>query len=443
MHPTPRFVLLVALLVPLAALALASPALLAQAWSVALALLVALAGVDAAGALQRSRLLASETAAPEQALRGDPVQAVVLLSGLPGTAAEVRLDLGPGLSPVPTVRVALDAQGRGRALLPLAGARRGRFALRRLWLRTTGPLGLMRRVRSEPLPLVLNVLPNVRRVREAALKFFGSRDLRLGVKVEKHLGDGSEFHALREWAAGMDPRGISWRASARHRRLLGIERRAERSHRVVLAFDTGRLMAEPLAGGASGGGDGAPRLDHAVEAGLLLAWAGLKAGDHVGLFGFDARPHTWVEPDARLAHYEPVRAATADLPYTQAETNFTLGLLDLSARLSRRSLIVVFTDFVDVIAAELMLETLARLARKHLVLFVTLRDPGLVETAEAAPRDLGHLTRAVVAGDLLREREVVLRRLTRLGIQPVDAAPGEVSAQLLSRYLDVKRRELV
>lgn len=435
MHPTPRLLLLLGLLTPLAALALLEPSTLTLTWGGALALLVALAGVDAAGALRSARRLTAEARAPEQVLRGDPAAAVVRLAGLPGSEVEVRLDLSPGLLPVPPSHVRLDGDGLQQVEAPLRGPRRGRCALTRLWLRTTGPLGLMRRVRSQPLSLDVQVLPNIRRVREAALRFFGGRDLRRGLKVERLLGDGSEFHALREWTAGMDTRSISWRASARHRRLLGIEQRAERSHRVVLAFDTGRLMAEPVGGAA--------RLDHAVEAGLLLAWAGLKAGDHVGLFGFDARPHTWVAPDARLARYEPLRAATADLPYTQVETNFTLGLLDLAARLSRRSLVVVFTDFVDVIAAELMLEALARLSRKHLVLFVALRDPDLAATAAAAPRDLGHLTRAVVAADLLREREVVLRRLTRLGIQPVEAAPGEVSVRLLNRYLDVKRRELV
>ena len=34
---------------------------------------------------------------------------------------------------------------------------------------------------------------------------------------------------------------------------------------MVLAFDTGYLMAEPI--------DGLPRLDHAIHAGLLLGWA--------------------------------------------------------------------------------------------------------------------------------------------------------------------------
>ena len=48
-----------------------------------------------------------------------------------------------------------------------------------------------------------------------------------------------------------------------------------------------------------------------------------------------------------------------------------------------------------------------------------------------------------MAGDFVREREVVLRRLQRMGILCVDAQPEEVSANLINRYLEIKRREMV
>jgi hypothetical protein len=49
----------------------------------------------------------------------------------------------------------------------------------------------------------------------------------------------------------------------------------------------------------------------------------------------------------------------------------------------------------------------------------------------------------VVAGTLLRDREVVLRRLQLLGIQPIDAVPGEVTPRLINTYLEIKRRERI
>jgi len=104
---------------------------------------------------------------------------------------------------------------------------------------------------------------------------------------------------------------------------------------------------------------------------------------------------------------------------------------------------VVLTDFVDTITAELMVENLDRLSRRHVVVFVALQDPGLAAVAAQQPSGVLELNRAVVAGGLLRDREVVLRRLRRFGIYPIDAAPGQVSPRLINTYLDIKRRERI
>jgi uncharacterized protein (DUF58 family) len=180
-----------------------------------------------------------------------------------------------------------------------------------------------------------------------------------------------------------------------------------------------------------------------VNAALLLGYFGLRTGDRVGLYGFDERPRSFHEPVAGVNAFPRLQAATAELDYSSAETNFTLGLAELSLRLRRRSLVVLLTDFVDTVSAELMLENLDRLARRHLVVFVTLRDPTLGDIAGARPQTSLDLHRAVVAYDFVRERDVVLARLRRMGVTTIDAAPGEVSVQLLNRYLDIRRREMI
>src|SRR6185312_3335757 len=114
-----------------------------------------------------------------------------------------------------------------------------------------------------------------------AIRLF-ARDAMFGLKAQLETGDGSEFHALRELVTGMDRRTIDWKQSARHMKLLAKEFRTERNHPVIFAIDTGRLMCEPL--------QGAPRLDRAINASLLMAFVSLKLGDRVGLFGFDIRP---------------------------------------------------------------------------------------------------------------------------------------------------------
>ena len=54
----------------------------------------------------------------------------------------------------------------------------------------------------------------------------------------------------------------------------------------------------------------------------------------------------------------------------------------LAARLRRRSLIVVFSEFTDPTSAELMIESMRRLVERHRVIFVVMADAELAEVAD-------------------------------------------------------------
>ncbi len=375
---------------------------------------------------------------PDLLYMGGDAAAVVRLAA-PGLRlrlpVEVLADLDLELEAQPPGRVVVTGREEAVHRVALVPKRRGMADVHAVWLRWPGPLGLISRTHTIAVDEAVAVVPDTKAVKATALRFFGSREQQVGLKVEKHIGDGSEFESLREYVPGLDHRSIDWKASARHCKLLVREFRAERNHQVVLALDTGHLMSEPIAA--------LPKLDHAINAGLLLGFVCLKSGDRVGLFAFDEKARLFVEPRGGVQAMHAVQARTAELEYSQNETNFTLGIAELSTRLRRRSLVIVLTDFVDTVSAELMIENLDRLARRHVVVFVTLRDPNLDGIADAIPSTAGALHRAAVANDLIRERDVVLKRLQRSGVHCIDAIPERISSQLINSYLDIKRRELV
>jgi uncharacterized protein (DUF58 family) len=433
--PTRRAVALLAGVFPLALLPALAGAGLVWAWAVALAAAAAALAVDLVLGASLRRL-ALEARAPVALYVGerDALRLELRLPGRRATDVEVVCDLDAILQSQPVARVRAGPDP-SPVDIPLVPRRRGTAVVEAAWLRWRGPFGLLQWSQSRHLGLSVPVLPNLRAVRGAAIRFFGSRQFLSGLKVERFLGDGSEFESLREHTAGLDPRWVDWKASARHHKLMGREYRAERNHPMVMALDTGHLMAEPLAG--------IPKLDHAINASLLLAYVALKTGDRVGLFAFDERVRLYAEPQGGVASFARLQRHSAALDYSRAETNFTLGLLELGQRLRRRSLVVVLTDFVDTVTAELMVENLARLGRGHLVIFVALQDAALAALAGAEPRNLDALSRALTAHDLVREREVVLSRLRRQGVHCIDGPPASISTQLINRYLEVKRRELL
>jgi uncharacterized protein (DUF58 family) len=439
MRPTLRCVLVFLAGIPLSLGAVAIDPRLWTLWIAYLGAAVTLAGLDGLLAPPKRKLRITADV-PEQIFIGDTGSAVIeLVAGRRGAILEVLAELDDDLAPQPPGRVVLRAAGprqpaRATIAVALAPRRRGDHALRTVHARWTGPLGLIEHRVAVAIDKRVAVVPHLGAVRAIALRMFSDRNFLAGLKVEKFLGDGSEFEALREYVPGLDHRAIDWKSSARHRKLLCQEFRAERNHQVVLAVDAGQLMSEPVAG--------VPKLDHAINAAILLAWFCLRTGDRVGLLGFDERVRQWAEPAGGMHAFARLQAMSAEIDYRRVETNYTLTLAELSTRLRRRSLVVLFTDFLDTVTAELMIDNVTRLARRHLVLFVAVRDPSLETRALARPRSLAALHEAVVAGDFARERHVVLERLRRAGAHCIDTAPAKFSMALVNRYLDIKRREL-
>jgi uncharacterized protein (DUF58 family) len=435
MRPTRRAILLAALGLPIALLPVAVHERLWPFWPMYLGLLALALGVDLLWAPRR-KSVACSVEMPGTLYIGEEEEAVltVRLPTARRVPVAVALDLSERLVPQPQLRGRISG-GTAELRFRLVPLRRGRAVVERAWVRSPGPLGLIATVAAVDLKRQAPVVPNIRPVKTVAMRLLTDREMRSGLRIERYKGDGTELDSLKEHAPGDDHRSIDWKASARHRKLVSRQFRAERNHQVLIAIDTGRLMCEPLAG--------IPKVDHAVNAALLLAYISLRAGDRVGLASFDAKPGLFVEPKGGLRGFDVLSQMAAQVDYADRETNFTLGLTALGQRLSRRSLIVVLTDFVDTVSAELMVENLDRLSRRHLVVFVALQDPGLAATADGPPTGLLELNRSVVAGGLLRDREVVLRRLRRMGIYPIDAAPAAVTPRLINTYLDIKRRERI
>lgn len=434
MRPTRTAIALAAAALPLAMLPAAGlpgawPAV-AAAWT----LLLVAAASDAVAAPAPGRL-ACEVDLPGTLHVGQRgrLGARLRLRGARRAPAQAVVDLSGDLEPqgVASGRTGDDPCELRWELVP---SRRGLARVERIWIRYASPLRLWSRVVVVPIEREIEVLPDLPRIRSTALRFFADRSFRAGLKIEKYSGDGSEFDSLKEFVAGDDHRRIDWKSSARHRRLHCRQHRAERNHQVVVALDTGRLMSEPLGG--------VPKLDHAINGGLLLAYVCLVSGDAVGLFTFGARAGPAHVPVRGTASMAGLVAFTSRVAYSRDETNYTLGLTSLAQRLTRRTLVVLLTDFADTATADLMLDNVRRVSGRHLVVFVSIRDPLLGRLADREPGSIEGLNVSVLAHGLLRDRDLVHRRLRDMGVHPLDLEPGRVGPALINRYLEIKRREL-
>jgi uncharacterized protein (DUF58 family) len=429
-QPTRRAVILVAMGAPLSLLiGVVEPRL----WLSGLVwIVITIAFVIIDGALAAScgapSLTGSAPAALSVNVRGTARVEVVFARRAP-KRIDATLDLDDRLKAV-SAQIGEVRDRRAEVAFDLTPIRRGIARSPGVWVRWAGPMGLVRKQTTQMLDLAIAITPDIEAVKCEAIRLFSRQGL-LGAKTQFDLGEGAEFHALLEFQPGMDTRRIDWKQSARHHQLFAREYRAERNHPVVMALDCGRSMSEPVRG--------VPRLDWALSAALLLAYVSLRMGDRAGLYAFDSKPRAMIGTVTGVRAFPALERMASEIDYSTEESNYTLGLFTLLVQLKRRSLVIVFTEFADATSAELMIEAVERLLTRHLVVFVVANDDELETLRDSEPRAPVDVSKAVIAANLLREREIVLTRLRRLGVEIVDAPVQGLREDLLNRYLDLKR----
>ncbi len=423
MRPTPRLLLLA-----VAALVLAGVMLpLGNLALVPVVVLVTLTLLD--WVISTSRTPTVLLGGVSQLFTSETRRCALRLDRNPPGGLQVRFDWPEGLAGPAALDWSVDEPS---VEFELTGRARGAWTVERAFLSWMSRLKLIEFTPRPKLDVEIAVLPDVRPASTGQIDLQVHASLH-GQKENSAEGEGSEFHQLRDHQPGESLRRVDWKRSARQRRLLAKETRAERNHNVITVIDSGYLMRETIAGMA--------KLDHAINATLALAWAAAVGGDRVGLFTYDSAPRVWSPPEPGRQAFPKMRRTLAELAYDDRESNPTLALATLGDRVRRRSLIIVFSDFIDTTTSELMVEQLALLSRRHLVIFVALRDPETDEAALKSAHSLDEAGNAIAAFDLRRDRQLVLDQLARLGVMVLDTAPSALTARLVSTYLDLKARE--
>ena len=312
---------------------------------------------------------------------------------------------------------------------------RGAFGFGDVFYRMTGALGLARAQFRVAVPTEVKVYPNVKQLSQTELALAHASMLPGGLKLSRLLGEGTEFESLRDYVRDDDYRTIDWKATARRNRLTTREYETERNQRVVLAIDTGRLMGAKV-------GD-FTKLDYAANAAALLAQVALLKGDLVGLLLFANRVVAYLPPDKGREQLSRIVEALHRVQPVRLESDYSLAFSFLARKSSRRTLMVCFTDLVDVEASRSLLSGMLYLRPRHLPLCVTISDSDLLAAQSHTPTQAAEAFRLVAAVELWEDYRNAVHLLERHGALTVNVPANSLTAATINRYLEVKKRGLL
>lgn len=333
-----------------------------------------------------------------------------------------------------TRRVRLGAGELARLGFEVRGVARGSAALERPWVAASF-WGLAERVVALEGTGEVHVLPNLRAVGRlhGELNRFALRGM--GSRADVRLGKGRELDRLRDYVTGDDFRDIAWKASAHHRKLIVREYRVDRAQDVVVCVDRGHRMAARIAG--------LTRLDHAINAAMLIAYVCNRIEDRVGLLTFAAEADLGVPQGRGKTHLRRLTLHATEVEPEMLHSDYAALAARLRRRLKHRSLVLLLTAPPELEEGEVLVRSVGLLVPQHLPLVIFFTDPDLEAAARTLPADKDELCRTLVARDLWSRRQRTIAELRRRGALVVETPPGEAGLEAVNAYLEIKRRQLL
>jgi len=434
--PQPRLLWAVAIGAALIALSIVSPVLVvvAIAYHTGLVLILArdLALLPGRSGYRVRRLMPEPFSLGEH----EEVRVVVENAAAAGLVARVADHAPAGLKPQPReLEGTFDAGGRLELRYSTSSPRRGAYRFGPVDLQVSRRDGWWRRQVRLQHPDEVAVFPNVVAIKRIQLTLRRGLRAMAGLRRARPPGASTAFAGLRDYVRGDDIRRVSWTATARRDHPVVVEVEAERGQQVMIAIDCGRLMTAP-----AGELD---KLDHAVNAALMLAWVAQAYGDRVGLMTFDDRVTSFIKPERGSSQLRRITEALYAIRPEYVEPDFGHALTHLSLRLGRRSMVVVLTDLQDPEASKELVAHCLRLAARHLVLVVAMSDPAVLDARQAPITSSSRAYEWAAAEELMGSRRESFELLRRGGVLGLDVVAGNLSPALVERYLELKERALL
>ena len=310
---------------------------------------------------------------------------------------------------------------------------RGEYEWGDIQVRQLGKFGLAWRDWKVTAKQKVTIYPDLISLRELSIRL--TIENTGTMRQARRLGNGTEFAELREYRTGEDIRLIDWKATARRDRPVVRVLEPEQEQTLFILLDRGRLMTARV--------NGLKRFDWGLNATLSLALAGLSRGDKVGVAVFDRDVTTWIPPERGNHHLSKLVERLTPIQPVLLEPDYLGAVTKVITQQTRRALVVVITDIIDITASSELLGAMIRLTPRYLPFCVTLRDP-LVDRIAHSPTDNTRDTYSrAVALDLLAQRQVSFATLRQRGVLVLDAPCDRINEKLVDRYLQLKARNLL
>ncbi len=342
--------------------------------------------------------------------------------------------------------------------------KRGRYVLDKCFAETASRIGFWTFRRAFPMTCEVRVYPNLLAERTAAL--FLARG-QFGAQAQRQAGKGRDFEKLRDYIPGDSFEDVHWKATARHGKPVTKIYQIERTQEVYVVIDASRLTSRnldhslrstsrshgraaiediPVANSTQVENRAASSnvLERFITAGLVLGIAAERQGDLFGLLAFSDRMQRFVRAKNGKTHFGTCRDALFALQPETVTPDFDELFSFIRVHLRRRALLVFLTALDDPLLAENFVRNIDVISRQHLVIVGMIQPPGVQPLfSDPEVHSVDEIYQRLGGQILWNNSRELEKKLQRRGVRAILFDHEKLSAQLVTQYLETKRRQLL
>lgn len=323
----------------------------------------------------------------------------------------------------------------------LRPTRRGVYGFGRVRVFVASPIGLLHRRFTCCEAHDVKVYPSFLMLHQYELLAISNNLTEMGIKRIRRVGHHTDFEQIKDYVAGDDFRTINWKASARRSKLMVNVYQDERSQQIYNVIDKGRVMQQAFRG--------MTLLDYSINASLVLSYVAMYKEDRAGLATFSNDFDTFVPASRRPGHMQTLLETLYAQQTEFGETDYSALVANLNKHVTKRSLVVLYTNFTGLVSMQRQLPYLQQLNKRHRLLVVFFEDEELKEyvSAHHSPlathRSTESYYRQVMADRFVYEQRLIVSTLRQHGILSLLTTPDNLSVDVINRYLEMKSRQQI
>ena len=331
-------------------------------------------------------------------------------------------------------RLSLPKGGRRQVDYRLRPVRRGVYAFGVVQVYASSRMGLVQRRFRCGQPEEVKVYPSFLMLRQYELLAIRHHLTEMGIKRVRRIGNNTEFEQIKDYVQGDDYRTINWRATARRHQLMVNVYQDERSQQIYNVIDKGRVMQQAFRG--------MTLLDYAINASLVLSYVAVRKEDKAGLATFAEHFDSFVPASRQQGQMQTLMEVLYGEQTTFGETDFSALLAYMNKYVSKRSLLVLYTNFMDQVSMRRQLQYLCQLNQRHLLLVVFFEDTELDDYIRQPVEDVEQQVQHVIAEKFVYEKRLIVSTLKQNGIAALLTTPENLSVNVINKYIELKQRYL-